>query len=136
MAKQDHHWSEAAKAYEAEYIDPYLPDIRNPLQAMLRRRGGKAKVVADLGCGIGPLLPLLADHYRTVYAVDFAAGMLERARDAAAGRGNVTFVESSLTRLELPERVDVAVAVNSLVMPDLRDLDRSLARVRAALKPG
>jgi SAM-dependent methyltransferase len=32
--------------------------------------------------------------------------------------------------------VDVAVAVNSFVMPDVRDLDRCLERVRAALKPG
>ena len=136
MPNQDQHWSEAAASYEAEYIDPYLPDIRNPLQATLRRLGGADKVVADLGCGIGPLVPLLADHYRTVYAVDFAAGMLERSRAAAAGRCNVEFVQASLTRLKLPEPVDVAVAVNSLVMPDMRDLDRSLKCIGAALKPG
>ncbi len=137
MPEQDHHWSEAAASYETEYIDPYLPDIRNPLQRMLRRLGDpKRKVVADLGCGIGPLLPLLSEHYRQVYAVDFAAGMLERARDTVARRTNVAFVHTSLTELTLPEPVDVAVAVNSLVMPDLRDLAGSLERIRAALKPG
>jgi SAM-dependent methyltransferase len=137
MPNQDHHWSEAAGTYEAEFIDPYLPDIRNPLKNCLRRLGDPAgKVVADLGCGIGPLLPFLAEHYRQVYAVDFASGMLARARQTAAGHANVAFLRASLTGLKLPEPVDVAVAVNSLVMPDVRDLDRSLARVRAALKRG
>jgi SAM-dependent methyltransferase len=137
MSDQAHQWSKAAGTYEKEFINPYLPDIRNPLKAILRKLGGPAgKVVADLGCGIGPLLPFLSQHYRCVYAVDFATGMLERARQAAADLGNVTFVQTSLTELQLPEPVDVAVAVNSLVMPDVRDLDRCVARVRAALKPG
>jgi SAM-dependent methyltransferase len=137
MANQDHHWSAAAGSYESEYIDPYLPDIRNPLKATLRRLGDPGgKTVADLGCGIGPLLPYLAEHYRTVYAVDFAPGMLERARESAQGHANVVFVEANLTALALPAPADVAVAVNSLVMPDVRDLDRALARIRAALKPG
>jgi SAM-dependent methyltransferase len=137
MPHQEHHWSAAAASYETEYIDPYLPDIRNPLKQTLRRLGDpRGKVVADLGCGIGPLLPLLAEHYRKVFAVDFAPGMLQRAREAAAAHANVVFIEASLAALELPEAVDVAVAVNSLVMPDVRDLDRSLQRIGAVLKPG
>jgi SAM-dependent methyltransferase len=137
MSDQAHLWSKAAGTYEKEFINPYLPDIRNPLKALLRKLGDpKGKVVADLGCGIGPLLPFLSQHYRRVYAVDFALGMLERARRAAAELVNVTFVQTSLTELQLAEPADVAIAVNSLVMPDMRDLDRCLARVRATLKPG
>jgi SAM-dependent methyltransferase len=137
MTNQAHYWSKAAGTYEREFIDPYRADIRNPLKTILRKLGDPtAKVVADLGCGIGPLLPLLAQHYRSVYAVDFAAGMLERARQTTAELANVAFVQTSLTELHLPEPVDVAVAVNSFVMPDVRDLDRCLERVRAALKPG
>ena len=136
MPHQNHYWSEAARSYEKEFIDPYLPDVHNPLKRYLSRLGDPArKVAADLGCGIGPLLPLLAKHYHQVYAVDFAAGMLERARQTAAGLVNIEFVHASLNTLELPERVDVAVAVNSLVMPDMRDLQSSLERVHAMLKP-
>jgi SAM-dependent methyltransferase len=137
MSDQGYHWSIAARSYEKEYIDPYLPGIRNPLKRTLCRLGNaRGKVVADLGCGIGPLLPLLSEHYRTVYAVDFAAGMLERARDALDGQRNVAFVEAAMMELELPEPVDIAVAVNSLVMPDVRDIDRSLERIASILKPG
>jgi SAM-dependent methyltransferase len=36
----------------------------------------------------------------------------------------------------LPDRFDVAVAVNSLVMPDPRELDESLKQIHAVLRPG
>ena len=138
MPDQAHYWSEAAASYEKEFIDPYLPDVRNPLKRVLRRlaRAGR-RSVADLGCGVGPLVPYLCEHFPTVYAVDFAPGMLARARQAAAGFRNVEFVQTSLTDLDgLHEPVDVAVAVNSLVMPDVRDLDAALRAIRAKLKPG
>lgn len=37
---------------------------------------------------------------------------------------------------DLAGQVDVAVAVNSVVMPDLRLIDRTLRAIRAALAPG
>lgn len=139
MPDQAHHWSRVAAGYEKEFIDPYRADVRgNPVKRLLSRLGDPdTKVVADLGCGIGPLLPALSSSFRTVYAIDFAPGMLERARRAVRGRKNVEFVQADLT--ELPETGapwDVAVAVNSLVMPDPRDLDRCLSAVRGRLRPG
>ena len=46
------------------------------------------------------------------------------------GRGRWTTSTTS------PAEFDVAVAINSLVMPDVRDIDRTLRPIRAALKPG
>lgn len=137
MSDQAQSWSQAADAYEREFIDPYREDVASPLSAVLARLGRRNRTVADLGCGIGPLLPLLADRFQTVYAVDFAPRMLERARTRCADRENVVFLERSLTDLgELAGRVDVAIAINSLVMPDLRDLEKSLREVRACVRPG
>ena len=53
-------------------------------------------MAADLGCGIGPLLPWLAGHFGHVHAVDFAEGMLSRARERCAGLANVTFHQRRL----------------------------------------
>lgn len=136
MSTQAEHWSRAAVDYEKEFVDPYLPGVRNPLLPALRRWANPERVVADLGCGIGPLLPFLADHFGTVHAVDFAPGMLQRARERVAARSNVAFHHRPLTDLTpLHGRVDVAVAVNSLVQPDIAELEAVLRQVRRCLKP-
>jgi SAM-dependent methyltransferase len=138
MSDQASSWSRAAAIYEQEFVNPHLPQVRSPLRPTLRalaRRGATA--VADLGCGIGPLVPLLAKNFRRVWAVDFADAMLARARQKAKALTNVTFLQRSLLDLRpLHGKLDVAVAVNSLVMPDIRDLDAALAEIRRCLKPG
>jgi SAM-dependent methyltransferase len=134
--EQARNWSAAAADYEADFIDPYCAGGRNPLPAALDALAGP-RTAADLGCGVGPLLPELARRFRRVWAVDFAEGMLARARERCAGLGNVEFLQASLTDLgALAGQIDVAVAVNSLVQPRLDDLEAALAGVRAALRPG
>jgi SAM-dependent methyltransferase len=60
-----------------------------------------------------------------------------RARERCAGRSNVQFLQYSLTDLNaLAGQVDVAVSVNSLVMPNLLDLEKSLQQIRTTLRPG
>src|SRR5207248_6993432 len=92
MTSQSHLWSKAAATYEQDFIDPYLPGVRNPLPRAVAELADPQKgTVADLGCGVGPLLPLLAKQFRRVIAVDFAEGMLKRAREACADLPNVEF---------------------------------------------
>jgi SAM-dependent methyltransferase len=138
MPDQAQHWSRAAAVYEKEFIDPYLPGVRNPLrQTLAELPDTSSKTVADLGCGIGPLLPFLADRFQRVVAIDFAAGMLRRARENCAGSGNVEFLQCSLIDLAaLKGAVDVAVAVNSLVLPDVGELEKALSAIHDILKPG
>jgi SAM-dependent methyltransferase len=138
MQEQDHFWSRVADSYEREFVDPYRTDVRhNPLKKILCRLADRGNsVVADLGCGIGPLLPFLADRFKTVYAIDFAEGMLARARANARSHANVRFLQANLTDLRtLPEPIDVAVAVNSLVLPNPLDLEKALSEIAARLKP-
>src|SRR5205809_402875 len=137
MNEQHLRWSRIAASYEKEFIDPYRSDVRSPLRRAVRRlarRTGQAG--ADLGCGIGPLLPFLAKHFAKVWAVDFAEAMLARARKTAQACANISYLQRGLTDLApLHGQLDVAIAVNSLVMPDPRDLDASLREIRACLKP-
>jgi SAM-dependent methyltransferase len=138
MEDQAHFWSQAAEGYEKEFIDPDLPGGHNPLREVVDGLAGDGqRTAADLGCGLGPLLPFLAQRFRCVIAVDFAEGMLARARQRCADLTNVEFHKSSLTDLSgLAGPVDVAVAVNSLVMPNPADIDRALAAIHALLRPG
>jgi len=133
---QNKFWSKAAKSYEQEFVDPFLKDVRSPLQRALKKLAAAgAKTVGDLGCGIGPLLPFLAETFETVVAVDFAPGMLERARRRCSA-ANVSFVERDLTDLTpLADSLDVAVTVNSLVMPSVADQEIVLRQICMSLKP-
>jgi SAM-dependent methyltransferase len=137
MSDQAHAWSRAAERYEQEFIDPYRPDVRNPLLTILRRiPDPQAKVIADLGCGTGPLLPFLAGRFQRVLAVDFAEGMLARARGRCRVCDNIEFHQASLTGLtELAGQADVAVAVNSLVLPDVRELEAAIEQIHLMLRP-
>ncbi len=140
LQNQDQHWSQHAEKYDEVFLDPYLPGVENPLLPALDSIADAGrKTVADLGCGTGPLLPFLAERFERVYALDFAAGMIERARarlQSADGR-RVTFLQRPMDQLEdLDGQLDVAVAVNSLVMPDIRIIDKTLRAIRACLKPG
>src|SRR5437588_2378459 len=138
MTDQASAWSKAAKSYEEDFVDPYRPGVRSPLARIVDEIADAGqKVAADLGCGIGPLLPALARRFHHVYAVDFAEGMLNRAREECARFTNIEFVKCPLTDLAaIVGRVDVAVAINSLVMPNVADLGNALLQVRSTLRPG
>jgi SAM-dependent methyltransferase len=137
MSDQAHFWSQAAARYEQEFVDPYR-DRGNPLLTALAEVPDPAtKTAADLGCGIGPLLPILAEKFAHVHAVDFASGMLARARERCARLNNIEFHQLGLTNLApLAGRLDVAVAVNSIIQPDLAGVEKVLSSIFACLKPG
>jgi SAM-dependent methyltransferase len=137
MSDQARSWSEVANCYEEVFIDPDLPEVRNPLRQAIAELADKQKVVVDLGCGVGPLLPFLAEHFGRVLAVDFAEGMLNRARERCRGLADVEFHQRDFTDLtEWAGQVDVAVAVNSLVLPDTVALDTALQAIHATLRDG
>jgi SAM-dependent methyltransferase len=140
LHNQDRHWSRHAARYEELFLDPFAPGVENPLWAALDAVPDAAhKTAADLGCGTGPLLLPLAARFRRVIALDFAPGMIERARTRLTPESadRVALLSRPMHELDdLVGQVDVAVAVNSLVMPDTRLIDRTLRAIRAAIKPG
>jgi SAM-dependent methyltransferase len=140
IPNQERSWSRHAARYSDVFLDPYATDVVNPLwKALDEIRDAETKTAADLGCGTGPLLNPLLERFQRVVALDFAPGMIERARErvAEADRSRVTFLQRSMDDLaDLAGTIDVAAAVNSLVMPDVRLVQRALEAVRASLRPG
>ncbi len=140
LQNQDRHWSLHAERYDEVFLDPYAPGVENPLWAALESIPDAGhKIVADLGCGTGPLLPRLIEPFERVIALDFAPGMIERARQRIGPEAGarVAFLKRPMHELDdLVGQIDVAVAVNSLVMPDVRVIDRTLRAIRASLRPG
>jgi SAM-dependent methyltransferase len=93
--------------------------------------------VADIGCGGGRALCLLAEAFpasRFVgYDVDDAALALGRDRASAQGLGNVRFVHHDVADLALEAELDVVLAVDA-VHDQARPLE-VVSGVRRALRP-
>jgi len=138
MTELSREWGQVAARYEEHFVDPYHPQARNPMLRQLERMPHQPdRVAADLGCGAGPLLPLLAAKFGKVYAIDFAEPMLERARERCKGLPHVEFVKCSMLDLSaFAGCFDAAFAVNSLGLPHPQDIDAALRQIRAALRPG
>jgi SAM-dependent methyltransferase len=136
---QGRQWSRHAARYDDLFLDIFRPGVENPILAALEEVAEpREKTVADLGCGVGPLLPHLVGRFGQVIALDFAPGMIDRAR-ARLGPAAEQVIFETRPMHELDDyagRLDVAVAVNSLVMPDVRVIDQTLRAIRASLKPG
>ena len=136
---QERHWSRHAARYEDLFVDPFAPGVVNPLWDSLAAISEPAqKTVADLGCGTGVLLPHLVERFGSVIALDFAPGMMELARQriGPGPRPRVRFLERAMHELDdLAGQIDVAITINSLVMPDVRLIERTLRSIRSSLRP-
>jgi len=135
MAPRD--WDRMAGDYFEAVVSPLRDGVPGPLLRVLDAIPRSRRLVAgDLGCGTGTLLPALADRFRRVEAVDFSSAMLARAR-ARCRQRHVRLHRADLANLrKLHGRLDVAVAVNSVLTPDPKRLDRIFAELAAVLRPG
>ena len=93
------------------------------------------EIVGDLGCGTGHLTQILAPFARRVVAVDRSPAMLEVARSRLKDCENVEVRQGDLGDLPV-EAGRLNLAILSLVLPYVVDLDRALSEVHRALRPG
>lgn len=133
---QSRAWGLVAQKYDELFVDPYQEDGHNPvLRAISGIQGKSSLVVGDFGCGTGPFLPRLASQFKHVIAVDFSEEMIKEARRRCKGLKNISFFQLPFDHLdELPQQVDLAVSMNSLVSSDVSILDNALSSMRQAVK--
>lgn len=68
------------------------------------------KEALDFGCGVGRLLPPLAEHFQTVHAIDVSPDMIELARSNTYDIDNIKF------HLELDSVKDELDFINSFIV--------------------
>jgi SAM-dependent methyltransferase len=119
-------------SYDALLVDallPLAPGLTDRLRAGAR--------VADVACGTGHALVLLAQAFPTSTFVgyDLDDGAISRARDEAASLGlaNVSFEVRDAARLRVDRPFDVVFVFDAI--HDQADPAGVLARIRAALAP-
>lgn len=114
--------------FHAEACAPGILELLEPVR-------GRAGLVVEIGCGSGLLTRQLVGAGHRVVATDASPAMLDLAREVALGTGDVR-------RLVLPDDpvppADAIVGVGHALnyLPDEAAVDRSLAALAGALRPG
>ena len=121
-------WSEFYDADENPLVlleDLHFPKLLGPVNGL---------DVADIGCGTGRHALRLAEHGARVTAVDFSAGMLERAKAKAGGK-SIRFVQHDLSgRLPLADAAFDRV-ICCLVLDHIADLGSFFRELKRICKP-
>ncbi len=121
-------WSEIYDSDDNPLVKLEEPHMRNLLGDV------RGKATLDLGCGTGRHATWLADVGANVTAVDFSAGMLDKAK-AKPGADRVRFMVHDLaTPLPVPAATFDRVACG-LVLDHITDLPAFFGEVRRLLKP-
>jgi SAM-dependent methyltransferase len=130
-------FSEAMEAMSRGGFDQFLVDAYLPLAPGLTERLTAGANVADIACGAGHALVVLAKAFPRSHFVgyDLDDGALTRARDDAAAEGltNVGFEHADIAELPVDEPFDVVFVFDAV--HDQVDPAAVLARVRQAIAP-
>ncbi|MBU3904675.1 MAG: class I SAM-dependent methyltransferase [Nanoarchaeota archaeon] len=129
-------WDRISKDYYKEIISPIKDSVgKNLLLERIEYHGSKQKVVADLGCGIGPLLGILSKKYKHVYALDYSKEMVEQSQNKNKSRKNISYHVRDFSNLSiLKNKLDVAISVNSFLAEDTKKLNKIIKQIYNSLK--
>ncbi|HEX2973621.1 MAG TPA: metalloregulator ArsR/SmtB family transcription factor [Tepidisphaeraceae bacterium] len=92
-------------------------------------------VVADLGCGTGPVIAQLAPHVRRVIGVDNSPAMLKAAQKRLGNWGHVELLRGDLSAVPIEDcTCDAAMLI--LALTYVGDPGAALREMTRVLKPG
>jgi 2-polyprenyl-3-methyl-5-hydroxy-6-metoxy-1,4-benzoquinol methylase len=129
-------WNKLAHDFPDLVLEIAENDPHGVLTEEIDNAARKASTVADLGCGAGSVLPLLAPRFKTVLAVDYAQSLLDTARQRVPA-SNITFQKHNLTRPNtLTQTTDLTLCINTLIHPSHPKRAAIAQNVFAATKPG
>jgi ubiquinone/menaquinone biosynthesis C-methylase UbiE len=87
----------------------------------------KTKTLVDIGCGFGRLAPLYNQLFASCFLVEPSAKLLNQAKRKLAKCPNLDFKQGSWEKLNLPQKVDVALVVR--VAHHIQDIDLAIKNI-------
>ena len=120
-----------AASYDAD------KNVTRDLDANVMRRAPlvlENRDVLELGCGTGKNTVFLAEHAKSVLAMDFSEGMIARAHQRLA-TSNVRFILHDVRELWPVETASVDVVVANLILEHVHDLAPVYFEAARVLRP-
>jgi len=133
-------WDRSAKKYFDDVVSPFAEGVKNPIFWYLDNKitgNTKEMSVIDIGCGIGNFLPIISIKFANVIGIDFSPKMIEYAQEKTKSYSNIQLLVRDARDLsEFHTKFDVAVSVNSVLLPKITDVEKILREANLVLKEG
>jgi len=131
-------WDRSAKKYFDDVVSPFAEGVKNPIFWHLDNKitgNLKELSVIDIGCGIGNFLPTLSQRFSKVVGIDFSPKMIDIAKEKTKSYTNIQLlVRDARDLTEFHNQFDVAVSVNSVLLPKIVDVEKILSQANQVLK--
>ncbi len=130
-------WDRTAATFDEDVFNVPANDRRGLIPGFVQARSNIDGTAADVGCGIGRTLPLLAEHFGAVEAVDLSSECLAVARETCAARTNIRYHHVDLASDPVPfAAVDLVLCINAWLMHEPARRNNMVLNTLAAVKPG
>lgn len=106
----------------------------NLITQIIQKDLGKEDITADLGCGNGDLLPILASSVKQVIGVDQSPSMMEKARTISLKHPSIELRLGELEHLPLRDK-EVHSAIMKMVLHHLPHPEAGIMEAARILKP-
>jgi len=133
------YWEEVSENYSQEVQSVFEHDLEGLVRDRIAAAGKVAPngSSADMGCGIGNFIPLLAKAFARVDACDWSESALEKAVEHCSEFENTHFQRLDISNDSIPfEPVDFAICINVLIMPCFDDRMRAWRTVTNQVTQG
>ncbi|MFT4343931.1 MAG: methyltransferase domain-containing protein [Candidatus Woesearchaeota archaeon] len=132
---QSKSWDKIADEYHEYIISPLHKDVVNPLCDILAKLPSAfKKSVIDIGTGNGDLISFLVKHFEEIHASDFSEKMLVQAKRKNVEYTSIMYHNAMTEHItKHVQNVHVAIAVNSIISPELQDIDMQFKEINTVL---
>ena len=130
-------WDAVADTFEEDIFNVPANDRLGLIAERVKRFGNKKGSAADIGCGIGRTLPMLAHAFGSVRASDISGECLAIAERKCNAWPNISYHHLDLREVNgSNEAVDFALCINVLLTASLAMRQHMFKSVLAQIKPG
>ncbi len=129
-------WDDVAATFDEDIFSVPKHDRGRKILQCVQQYAGKKRIAADIGCGIGRTVPMLAENFAAVHATDLSSECLAVAEKKYARYQNVSYYHADLDTPLPFQPVDFALCINVLLIASRAKRQAMMANMCAAVKPG